>query len=219
MIKNSICLILVLIAHFCNAQNNKKYELQKNYFLLGTLSDYMGRYKDPLVIDVVDTYYVNEKLLLIYNYNTFKSEFSDLKLDTINRTLKSIALTEKMNTFFNWNYDENFTNENSDSLFIGNINLKKIKSIKQKISFVVGVYTRYGQKNDSTYCINIANSNTLFDSSLKILRDLNCKNIKSEIYQAIPTSCIIYFQPSEELKKYLIYYSFLRETIWDTKKT
>jgi hypothetical protein len=123
-----------------------------------------------------------------------------------------------MNTFFNWNYDENFTNENSDSLFIGYINLKKIKTIKQKISFAVGVYTRYGQKNDSTYCINIANSNTLFDTSLKILRNLNCKNIKSEIYEAIPTNYIIYFQPSEELKRYLIQYRFLRETIWDTKK-
>lgn len=219
MIKNGICIILVLVAHFCNSQNNKKYELEKDYFLLGTLSDYMGRYKDPLVIDVVDSYYINEKSLLIYNYNIFKSEFSDLKLDTINRTLKSIALTEKMNTFFHWNYDENFTNENSDSLFIGTINLDKFKTEEQKISFAVGVYTRYGQKNDSTYCINIANSNTLFDSSLKILSDLNCKNIKSEIYKAIPTSCIIYFQPSEELKKYLVYYGFLRETIGDTKKT
>lgn len=218
MIKNGICIILLLLATFGNAQVALKYKLDQDYFLLGTLLDYMGRYKDPLEIDVVDTYFVNEKSLLIHNYNTFKSEYSDLKLDTINRTLKSITLTEKMNTFFNWNYDENFTNENNDSLFIGTINLNTFKTKEQKISFIVGVYTRYGQKNDSTYCINIANSNTLFDSSLKILRALNCKNIKSEIIEAIPTSCIIYFQPSEELKKYLDYYRFLRETIWDTKK-
>lgn len=218
MSKKNICLLLLFIVHFCNSQNNQKYKLEKDFFLLGTLSDYMGRYKNPLQNDLVDCYNTSEKMLLFHNYKCYKNEIKDLKLDTVNRTLKSIELTTRINTYFNWKYDETITNENDDSLFIGNINFKKFKTKNQKMSFLLGVYTRYGDRNDTIYCIRIANSNTLYETSLKILKDLNCKNVISNIIEAVPSNYLIYFQPNDRLKKYLEYYRFMREEIWDKNK-
>ncbi|MGC4041809.1 MAG: hypothetical protein QM710_13770 [Flavobacterium sp.] len=211
-------LIFLLITNSCHSQENSRYKIEKDYFLIGTISDYMGRFKDPLDTMNVDSYYENERPLLDFNYALFKKDYGDLKKDSLNKKLESAKLLKKINSYFNWVYDPNWSNKNHDSLYIGYVDLKKIQTETQKSSFLLGVYTRYGQKNDSTYCINISSSNTLFDTSLKILKDLKCRKVESKIYEGIPVSCVIYFQPTDRLKMYLDYYGSLRRKIWDKEK-
>ena len=211
--KTIIFFSIILSACVCFSQDNEKYKLEKDFFLLGTLSNYEDRFKDPLTQDVVDYYNGLEKPIMSFNYNLFKNTYEDLSV--FEDILKSQKLTTKINSYFNWKYDENFTNKNSDSLYNGHINIKKIKNTSQKVSFILGVYTRFGAKNDSTFCIRMANCYDKFETCKVVLKDLNCKNITTEIYEAIPFTYTIYFQPSDRLRKYLTHYYFIREKVWE----
>ncbi|OYU78876.1 MAG: hypothetical protein CFE23_16575, partial [Flavobacterium sp. BFFFF1] len=118
----------------------------------------------------------------------------------------SKELTEKINSFYNWEYNENFSNENLDSIFIGTIDTTKIKTDSQKISFLIGAFTRFGKKNDAVYSINGTSSVENFKIYGRFLKDLRCNEIREVIIEAVGPTLTVYFQPSDRLKKYLTYY-------------
>ena len=84
------------------------------------------------------------------------------------------------------------------------------KTNLQKISFIIGVYSRYGEPNETRYCIRLFNSYSKYDYCVAILKQLKCENIEKKIINNIPTNQLVYFDPSRELKKYLDAYKFLR---------
>jgi hypothetical protein len=79
------------------------------------------------------------------------------------------------------------------------------ETINQKYSFLAGVYYRYGDKLDtSIYKIQLANS-PKHQNCYEFLKQVGCENIFYQYLRNIPAQFILYFEPTDELKKYLEY--------------
>lgn len=244
-------IVLVLFAfQFDHSQNFNGYAFQlkqkpknqlildKDYFLLGTLLDYMGRdktYKNP---DIVDNYYKGENSLMAYIMKIYNDDSPEVIIEknpysSDRDILKSKKVAEKINSFYDFNnkggfmMDSSFSGLNAkefrkktddfhkstelkDTVYNGTMKTNLFKTNLQKISFIIGAYARFGEPNEMRYCIRMFNSTRKYDYCLAILKELKCKNIEKKIIHNIPTNQIIYFKPSRELKKYLDEYKILR---------
>ena len=100
--------------------------------------------------------------------------------------------------------------EPKDTVYTGTIKANLFKTDLQKISFITGVYTRFGESNENRYCIKLYNSLSKYENCILILEQLKCENIEKVIIDNIPTNQLVYFNPSDELKKYLDSYKFLK---------
>ncbi len=161
------------------------------YFVLGTLSDYNGRFYYVKREKQVDRYYPFEKPIVNYLTLYIKTEL-DINVDTIfeksnHSEMYSEKLSKKMNSFYG----------EKDELLNG-----KFETNEQIYSFLAGVYYRYGDKLDvSIYKIQLANS-PKHQNCHEFLKQIGCKNILYERLKNIPAQFIYYFEPTDELKKY-----------------
>ncbi|MDI9309175.1 MAG: hypothetical protein QM535_03070 [Limnohabitans sp.] len=191
---------LLLIVQFSFSQEIQKFVLDNEYFLLGSTNHTIGQWKGTKNNDFINSFYASEKPLLLFHYNAFKKKYQDLKIDSIEKKmyfLKSSELTKKINLHYNWTYDSGVSNEEKDSLFFGILNPKTFKTYSQKISFLLGTIIRDGKKKKNTYYITIINNPDKFNMCLKILKEVNCRKIKTKTTNNIPISYIIYFEPSK----------------------
>lgn len=222
-VKKNNMITKIFLLFFCFFILNSTYAQSKNnvdYFLLGTLSDYMGRQKCITQNEIVDHYFKFEKSLLNYNYNILKNQYPDLKMDTINNALKSKILTDKINGYFNFSFDDQYctdvedTNGNlKDTLFTGKLKPTIFKSDKDKISYLIGVFTRHGTITDSEYAIKIANSVSTYEISKMLLQQLDCKIIEAKVVENVPYFYSIKFIPNKILNKEIKKYMFLRNKL------
>lgn len=207
--KNIILLILVLVFFGCVGQ--EKISIENNYFLVGTLSDYMGREKYEKVEERVDKYSQSEKQLCFAIDSIFKISNPDIEFSSsvhkISKKdeyeLHSKTLAEKITSFYSYrpsgrmaytgeeeierlNLDSltktpDFYSSYFDTIYTGRLKTNVFETDKQKISFVTGAYVRYGWNTDSLYQIRIFNS----VSKVRILNDLliqlGCDNVDYEI--------------------------------------
>ena len=74
--------ILIFILYF-SVLSNAQTKLDKLCFLIGTIDEYSGRYKDPLDDEMITVYNYDEKDLLLNSYKLFKSDYPDLKIDSL----------------------------------------------------------------------------------------------------------------------------------------
>ncbi|TWI03261.1 hypothetical protein IQ05_00193 [Flavobacterium tiangeerense] len=161
------------------------------YFVLGTLSDYMGRFYAVKREKQVDRYYPFEKPLVNYLSLYIKTELN-ITIETIFQKsnhceMYSEEISKKMNSFYG-EKDELLNN--------------KFETNEQIYSFLAGVYYRYGEKLDSSiYKIQLTNS-TKHQNCNEFLKQVGCKNILYEYLQNIPAQFIYYFEPTADLKKY-----------------
>ena len=90
-----------------------------------------------------------------------------------------------------------------NSFYIGNnLNDSLFNSNEKKLSFLLGVYYRYGEKiNDNIYKIQLANSSK-HKNVYEYLKELNCQNILFKRLDNYPRIYKIYFQPTDIMKKY-----------------
>ena len=90
-----------------------------------------------------------------------------------------------------------------NSFYIGNnLNDSLFNSNEKKLSFLLGVYYRYGEKiNDNIYIIKLANSSK-HKNVYEYLKELNCQNILFKRLDNYPRIYKIYFQPTDIMKKY-----------------
>jgi hypothetical protein len=220
---------------------NPKLILDKDYFLLGTLSDYLGRQKTYKDDDFIDSYYEGETSLISYIMKIYSGESPEFAVEksqnpysSVIDILKSKKIAEKMNSFYNFKNDGGFrmdpsvyklkakefrkrlddfdkSTEPKDTVYVGTIKATIFKTNLQKISFIIGIYSRYGEPNETRYCIRMFNSTSKYNICVVILKQLKCKNIETKIKDnIIPAHQLVYFKPSRELKKYLDEYKFLR---------
>lgn len=167
-----------------------KYE--QIYFILGTLSDYMGRFQYVARVKQVDRYYPSEKPLVNYLTAYIKTELN-IQVDTIfeksnNCKMYSKQLSEKLNSYYG-NQDELINN--------------KFETNEQICSFLAGVYYRYGEKLDtSIYKIQLSNS-PKHQNCYDFLKRIGCKKIFYKYLNNIPAQYILYFEPTDEFKNYL----------------
>lgn len=252
MKKNKIFFIIVTVFAFqlVHSQNktasefqvknepNPKLILDKDYFLLGTLSDYLGRQKTYKNDDFIDDYYKGETLLMSYIMKIYNDESPEFVVDknqypynSVTDILKSKKIAKKINSFYNYKFEGGFksyidpkdkewrkkhndfykSTEPKDTVYVGTMKANLFKTDLQKISFITGAYSRFGEPNETRYCIRLFNSFSKYECCAVILEQLKCKNIEKEIINnIIPTNQLIYFKPSRELKKYLDAYKFLK---------
>ena len=228
--KNLITFILILSLFSCDKK--EKISIDNEYFLIGTLSDYMGREKYEKEIERVDKYYQSEKQLCLAIDSIFKKTYPDLVFSSsvhkISKKdeyeLHSKKLAKKIESFYTFKYSGrgtakkfidfdsmnidslvktgNFMEKYFDTIYEGNLKLKVFETDRQKISFATGAYVRYGSHNDSIYQIRVANSTSKVRVLDVLLKDLGCTNVNYEIKQAIPMGHIVSFIPTKQLNEY-----------------
>lgn len=162
------------------------------FFVLGTLSDYTGRFQYVDREKQVDRYYPFEKPLVNYLTKYINTELN-IAVDTIfeksnHCKMFSDELSNALNSFYGVK-DELLNN--------------KYETKKQIYSFLAGVYCRYGDKLDSSiYKIQLANS-PKHQNCYEFLKQIGCENIFFQYLRNIPAQFILYFEPTDELKRYL----------------
>lgn len=181
-LKTILILFFILKLQYTEAQ---KTEIDKNFFFLGTLSDYIGRSKCNCELDVVDYYYKYEISLLKYNYDNLKRDYPNLYIDSVKLCLKSESLTKVINEKYDFKYNDGFCSNKEDergnpidSCFVGILKKDLFKSKIEKTSYLIGAYTRYGIESKDGFCINIANSESTFSVFVNLLKDLDCTILK-----------------------------------------
>jgi hypothetical protein len=244
-------ILIFFTFQFVDGQNPITYEFQdqqktdpklildKDYFLLGTLSDYLGRQKTYKNDDFIDHYYKGESLLISYIMNMYSDESPDFVVEknqypynSVTDILKSKKIANKINSFYNYKFEGGFmmdpsvyklkakefkkcledfnkSTEPKDTVYVGTMKANLFKTNSQRISFIIGAYSRFGEPNENRYCIRLFNSTSKYEYCTVILKQLKCKNIENKIINNIPTNQLVYFNPSRELKKYLDAYKFL----------
>lgn len=170
---------------------NSSNDFEPVYFVLGTLSDYMGRFQYIDRQEQIDRYYPNEAPMVEFLASYIKDNLNT-PVDTVfeesrHSEMYSKSLAETLNAF----YGEN------DELMEGSFNTDERIN-----SFLAGVYYRYGEKIDSNiYKIQLTNSPKHLNC-YNLLKLIGCNKIFYKYLKSIPAQFILYFEPTDELKKY-----------------
>ncbi len=201
---------LLSIIQLSNGQNSI-LKIDHDYFLVGTLSDYMGREKYKKIEKRVDVYYQSEKKMCLLIDSIFRPTYPDLvfSAEKNETTLKdefelySESLARNIEKFYNYepsgrkeysgeadfetlNIDsltktKDFSTIYFDTIYTGKLKLDIFKTELQKISFIVGAYIRFGDYINSKYQISIPNSASKVSVLVKLLKDIGCSDVKYEI--------------------------------------
>jgi len=221
--------LLFMFVLLSNGQS-KQVKVNNDFFLLGTLDDYMGRVTYKHIANRVDAYYPNDELLVIYICSIFKEQYPDVMYksnDNSNRfLLQSTALAQKMNDFYDFKStglgayigkadiktlrldtilkNKSLFNTYFDSTYNGTLKKYIFKNDVERLSFMAGAYQRFGGVKDSVYSITMYNSSRKANVIAEQLRELKCTNVSyvvnTELY--IPCRDAVYFTPTDELKRY-----------------
>ena len=184
------------------ANTKQTTSLDPVYFVLGTLSDYMGHFYYVNKEKQIDKYYPFEKPMVNYLTLYIKNELN-ITVDTIfeksnHCEMYSDELSKKLNSFYG-EKDELLSN--------------KFETKKQFYSFLAGAYYRYGEKLDSSiYKIQLTNSPN-HHICYELLKKSGCENVLYEYLQNIPAQFIYYFEPTDELKRYFDSIEFEKEIL------
>jgi hypothetical protein len=163
-----------------------------DYFILGTLSDYLGRFYKVKKKGQVDCYYKSEKPVMDYLNAYIEKEYK-LKWDSVTENTRSYkTYSKELSTILNQYYEND-----------GHLKEDIFQNHEQIGSFLLGAYYRYGEQlYDSVYKIRSTNSPKNNQYYL-LLKKIGCKNILYKHLDYIPAHDILYFEASEKLTKYL----------------
>ncbi|MDT0686951.1 hypothetical protein [Autumnicola psychrophila] len=184
--------------------------------------------------DRVDKYYEGEKSLSVFIDSSFNNTYPDLvSIKTNNmgwHELHSELLAKEVDKFYSYessgmiaksdiNFDStnldsltsDFYRANFDTIYTGNIRSDIFQNDIQKISFITGVYIRFGELKDFNYSIKTYNSGGKAKLFAKLLEELGSTNVQYKFVKNIPINHIVNFTPSDELKKYFEKYAYLTE--------
>jgi len=200
-----------------------------DYFLLGTLNDYMGREKYKEIGCRVDEYSQNHASLAFYLNSVFNDAHPDLIVTVNEKTnrieLYSETLAQRMDDFYyfqasgrgSYNRQDDLRTLNLDSLtkipdfltthfdtiFTGRIDEGIFKNDYEIFSFIAGAYMRFGGKTDSLYYIDVTNSLSKVRVLNDLLKEVKCTKVEYVMKKGyIPVGHTVYFMPSDKLKEY-----------------
>ncbi len=205
--KRILIFILSFLSTFLCFGQKISIETDSQYFLLGTLSDYMGRYKQPDKPDIVDYYALYEKKLTSVIDSLFQidGQVLNIKKQGNKILIRSNSLSKRVDEYYD--YSQN------GSDIRGTLKRDIFLTRNQKLSFITGAYTRFGEKNDTTYCIRIHNSLSKAKVLVVTLKEVGCEKVRYDILKYIPANHVIYFNPTSELKIWLNQYMPLRKEL------
>lgn len=203
--KTNLLISFLFFAFFVNpvtSQNLKKNELEMtNYrvhifpdaFLVGSFSDYLGRFYYIEKETQIDRYSSKEKSLAKYISffitNNYKVKNELVFKDDSNIELFVPNLAKRLHANF-YNGD-------------GQIIYEKFVTDEEKLSYLLGVYYRYGEQlTDEIYQIKLVNSpkqKVIYE----LLKDLGCEKIIFDSTQdKLPQTFTFYFVATPKMIKY-----------------
>ena len=105
-----LVVIIYLFMPFYQDDDSIIHQFDKEFFLLGTLDDYMGRKKYPAVAERVDFYRSKNMLFPSFIETLFSKEYEDdwqMKTNEKNGHLEiySKSLAERINRFYEFKFD------------------------------------------------------------------------------------------------------------------
>ncbi|PTR01075.1 hypothetical protein C8P68_101306 [Mucilaginibacter yixingensis] len=177
----------------------------KEFFVLGTMQDYMGRLVRQND-DELDIYYRVEKPI-VFALNAMLPKiypYADVKLDVLTRTngdtsgfkLTCDTVARRINAYYD------YTQPHYHVKLKGGI----FRTDDERLAFIAGAYARFGAKCDTAWCISIANSiakTRLLDS---LLKHFGCKSVEIVKNDYIPVGHWLYFHPTKKVEAYLQQY-------------
>ena len=177
---------------FCPEDSlNYKVVILPTYFLLGTLSDGMGRYQCIEKRNQVDSYFPHEEPIITFLSEYIKINYG-LVVDTIfqksrHGEMYSNQLSQILNKFYG---DD------------GNLIESLFKKEEEIYSFLLGNYYRYGERlTDKIYKIQVVNS-TKDKLLYPMLKKVHCDRLLYKFLKRIPSSHEFYFEAPPRLIKY-----------------
>jgi hypothetical protein len=214
-----LTVLLFVISNHSNAQSLNKN--QSEYFVLGTLKDYMGRTFDSGAKDILDAYNRLEIPLAIAIDSIIQKNFplSGHRLETyrqvdgkiLSAKIFSATLSNKFNQYYDFKPNGSYTLKR-DTILTGKLTENLFKTEKEKLAFLAGAYVRFGQANDTAYCISIANSTSKAKVCYELLKALGCKP-SYQIINYIPVGHKVYFHPNANLLRELEKFAYLRKRL------
>ena len=208
-------LILIIIFPIYLVYGQEPIKLNKKYFLLGTLHDYMGRH-----------YPKNNPTKWNYVMNLHQSKIGEIKRieevtgkkfkkrkekENITNNhefydLKSTCVAWRLNSFYDFEKNKGMKDMMGFTFYTGKLKCDKINKSNnsEKLSFIAGLFLTAGEKEGDTCKLSLYNSHWRFECAKRILIELGSEIINTEIVKGLPpTSYFIEFKPSEELKAIL----------------
>lgn len=191
----------------CKAQfNSTLYD--KEAFLIGTLDDYLGYQRtfnaesDSFYYQKVDIYSKDELKTALFIDSLFNSKYTDIYLIDNGAPkgikLYSSTLSKRIDKYFEYKTSGSRTMQ-GDTIFYGLIKKDMFKTNKEKLSFLLGVFLRYGH-NDNR--IVTSNSTSKAAVCADILKEFGCEDVEYTIKKGyIPVGHIITFKPSQKIQK------------------
>jgi hypothetical protein len=170
-------------------------KLDKTYYLLGTLGDYMGR--QLCILNTNSWDYLmslhqrdSAKIKRIEEITMLKFTKGENKEKHLNNhsfyALFSSDVARKINSFYVFKKQGCCQDENryTGTIYRGNLKCSKIlkASKEQQYSFIAGLFLTHGEKIDDVYKIILSNSPCRYECTIRILKLLN-----SEIVSSIKT--------------------------------
>lgn len=205
--KKSGILALILICFFSDHSlgqssfgqpkdsSNFEIKINSDFFLLGTFSDYMGRFQYIDRENQIDRYYPYEEPLAGHISNFINNHYliqPELKIaESRYSEIFSSKLASQLHSKY-FNKEGNFIDE-------------KLDTDEKRYSFLLGAYYRYGEQLEGNiYKIQVANSPK--DKQLyEILKDLESDKIVYKFLRGYrPSSDIFYFVATPRMIKYFI---------------
>lgn len=211
--------IIFLLFSVNSYSQPKNISINYQYFILGTIDDYVGRRVDSSNVNWIDLYAPFEKSLvhftdsLLLKNNVAHKVVNDLE----SLHIVSDSIAKKVNSFYEFkNMEERTLDDGTnlwDTLFSGRLKENIFHDSLEAYSFLLGVYTRFGKKLDTIYRIQFLSPVSKARFCLNLLTKVGCSNISSDLMEIAPSQNIIYFKPTEELEKYLIAFEFLKSQL------
>jgi len=193
----SIFILLLCLKVFSQTNEleikNQTLRIYPDAFILGTFSDLNGRFQYIDKENQIDRYNSFEKSLgkyisyFIKRYYDTENELTKNPDNSLDLLVPKIA--KRLNYTF---YNEN-----------GNLIYEKLKNDEEKLSYLLGIYYRFGEKLDNDiYQIKI-NSYEKKEAVYRILNELECENIilKNSSNKS-QNKAIFYFEPTLRIIKY-----------------
>lgn len=167
-----------------NQTDTTTVKINSTFLLLGTLNDYI-KHNYGARPNQFDRYYDYEKPLMAFVDSLAQKDFK-VQFAVEKGAFISEKLSRKM-----------------DSLYHGHqINRQLMDSPSKSLSFLLGIYLRYGQKiDDGFYKIQLANS-PKHENVYDLLGEMGCERIFYKKLRNIPTGYIFYFRATGLMKNY-----------------
>lgn len=139
--------------------DNKKYD--KEFFLIGTLNEYMGYQRtfsksDYFYYQRIDIMSKNDLKYALFIDSLFSVDYKDITI--VNNgapqgiKMYSPTLSKRVDDFYDYSPGSTFTGQ-MDTVYSGKLKKQKFVTDKQIYSFLLGAYLRYGEDKNRTNII------------------------------------------------------------------